>query len=371
MKATLLSEKHMAFGYPAVQSSLHMDPADGSAVVYELVEDRRTHNVTVERNKAFVACLRGHTDQVVSGDFALSANVAATSSCDGTVRLWDMSTARCLCVLPNGVQEFVKVAISSDAKFVVTCAQRFLAHVWCGVTGAKLRDIEVGESHWSHHFSVDGRFFMCRLNVKTIRVWDVDVWDSPRDLTLPEEDSVILSVIFSDVTSQLVIVKHARRSTEHLIVESSLTSQVTVFCLRTGAAVQRFVEHTPFPRRDGSYAYGNNVLLHLHRETVTARCVCSGVLIGSFKINKTLTSSCIDYDGKLERAVVWDSSGRVLQYQLEFAHRDEIFACLAAGASEQLGHGSSSSSSTALSKFLKRDGDGRIVRNVFEWLRLF
>ena len=355
MKASLLSEKHVAYGHEASETSFDLDPEDGTAVVNELVEDKSTHDVAALRNKALVACLKGHTARVVSGGFALRANVACTASRDGTLRVWDLATARCLHMMHHDQQWYVKVSISTDARFVVTCNPDYVAHVWCGLTGTLLHTTDPGEAYWSQQFSKDGRYFMSTMITNTVRVWSVEAWDAPRNITLPE-GSHIFRVVFSDQNSDhVVIIRYME--------DPTAPENVTVFCLRTGIAVDSFVANMPRNQLDGEYAYANNVLFHMREDTVTAVCLGTRKIIGSVVVKQEFRLSSINYDAKMERLTVWDFSGRVSQYQLEFAHRDEIFACLAAVDNLMLGG--------TVSKFLRRDGDGRIVRRVFEWLRLF
>jgi len=64
--------------------------------------DARVYVWNVRRG-ALASVLRGHTSKIISAEFAHSGYLLATSSCDGTTRLWDAASGEPLAIAPGNI----------------------------------------------------------------------------------------------------------------------------------------------------------------------------------------------------------------------------------------------------------------------------
>ncbi|XP_062505276.1 cleavage stimulation factor subunit 1-like [Corticium candelabrum] len=78
-----------------------------------------------------------HTGPITSVKYTPTGKLYATSSKDGSVKLWDGVSNRCVNVFPNshGTTEVSSVAFSKNSKYLLTCGKDSLANLWEISTG--------------------------------------------------------------------------------------------------------------------------------------------------------------------------------------------------------------------------------------------
>ena len=116
----------------------------------------------------------GHTERVYSVDLSGNGNWAVSASQDKTVRLWEVSSGRCIGIL-EGHDDWVKAAtLSKDGRWVISASTDRTVRVWDATSGVCVETLE-GHTGWVQKaaFNADARFIFSGSDDKTVRVWAV------------------------------------------------------------------------------------------------------------------------------------------------------------------------------------------------------
>ena len=367
MEATLVSTIQRTVPPHAFSGSYYMS-ADGVLKEWEYVEDLETHDVIVwdyVLGRETVR-LKGHTTRLDDAAHIHNHNVLATlSAAEAQTRVWDVSTGKCTFVVHH-TPHAEYVYLTPDAKFLLTVSHTHgNVDMWCAQTGkfvdALLHGTTMRLTLAMLKFSACGKYIAAG-GVQHVRVWSV------AQLVKPHDFSVRLPVYidnfeFSEGGRMLAMSCYAPPFTEQ-------KAQRSVFVLDTvsGDVVREFcLPSVGLPRARSMLACNQGLVVVVHDHEVTVLSLATGARLAIFMAPPETRMPTIYFDAKREFLVLCDAGSSILTYGLRFAQRDEILAILAGANHLACG----SSSSTALSKFLRRDGDGRIVRNSFEWLRRF
>jgi WD40 repeat protein len=113
-----------------------------------------------------------HTDVTASVAFSPDGETILTTSADGTARLWDADTGETLQIFDDGAHSVVLVGVfSPDGQLILTTNVDGFAHVWDVQTGERLHTL-VGHTAaiWAGTFSPDGS--MIATAGDGVRLWD-------------------------------------------------------------------------------------------------------------------------------------------------------------------------------------------------------
>lgn len=117
-----------------------------------------------------VAVLRGHQNYV--WDVAVAGGRIASSSTDGTVRLWDTNSGSELVKIPNISSS--NVAFSPDGQFLVGGSSDGTVRVWRAESGAVVAELRGHTAAVNGiALSADGHLLVSGSDDATIRLWDM------------------------------------------------------------------------------------------------------------------------------------------------------------------------------------------------------
>jgi small GTP-binding protein len=128
--------------------------------------------------------------------FSPDGKRALAGADDHTVRLWDMETEHCLCVLEGHTSRVRTVAWSADQRYVLSGAADNTIRLWDVETGRCLRILE-GHKQFVNSvvWSADQRYVLSGAADNTVRLWDVETGCCLR--TLKGHTGGVLSVVWS------------------------------------------------------------------------------------------------------------------------------------------------------------------------------
>jgi WD40 repeat protein len=120
-----------------------------------------------------IQSLTGHSNWVFSSIYSPDQRRLASSSADGTVRIWDLETGSCLHVLAHA-HWVIRSLFSPDGRYLIVSGLSATIYVWDAVAGKLLQTL-TGHLDWvwSIALSSDGRTLFSTGEDRTIRVWDL------------------------------------------------------------------------------------------------------------------------------------------------------------------------------------------------------
>ena len=140
--------------------------------------------------------LRGHTDFVLKVIFSPDGTRLATTSFDGTARIWDAQTGEELLVLEGHTDLLISAAFSPDGELLATTSLDGTARVWNAVSGLELLTLPHSGLTAGVAFSPDGtRLAVADVKASVARVWDVSSGEEL--LTLAGHTDDLNDVVFS------------------------------------------------------------------------------------------------------------------------------------------------------------------------------
>jgi len=141
--------------------------------------------------------LRGHTDLISGAVFSPDGSRIATTSNDGTARIWDAESGSELLSLPTGVTNSLHgIDFSPDGSLLATAGKNGTAILWNTETGEKVFDL-VGHSDGvtGINFSPDGKWLATASEDRSAKIWVTAT--GKEKITLTGHFGVVWFVVFS------------------------------------------------------------------------------------------------------------------------------------------------------------------------------
>jgi WD40 repeat protein len=137
--------------------------------------------------------LQGHTAAINTITISADGRCALSSSEDGTIRLWDLVTAKCAQTIADTRWPHARpMALSADGNFAVLGFDRWSEEAtlqwWDVRAGHRVRDFETTVSEygepqdiWAASISPDGKYLLSGGQYGTVQIWDVNTGKVVRD----------------------------------------------------------------------------------------------------------------------------------------------------------------------------------------------
>jgi WD40 repeat protein/transcriptional regulator with XRE-family HTH domain len=135
--------------------------------------------------------LSSHTADVTSVVFSPDGRWLATSSADGTARLWDAQTRKEMAVLTGHQGAVNDLAFSPDGKVLATVGDDMTLRLWDLAT-MQARVISTGHTLWvvSVAFNADGTRLVTSSRDDSVQVWDVATEEAILTFTCGDNDDI-------------------------------------------------------------------------------------------------------------------------------------------------------------------------------------
>ncbi len=164
----LNSVSFSADGRYALSGSGYIKGFDNTLELWDVATGVRLR--TIEGN------FEGHKKEILSVAFSPDGRYAISGSRDWALKLWDISTNRCLLIFKKNMDIVNTVSFSPNGHFVLSGCWRKI-NLWDVATGQCLRTFE-GHKSWvnSVAFSPDGRYALSGSDDQTLKLWELD-WE--------------------------------------------------------------------------------------------------------------------------------------------------------------------------------------------------
>ena len=150
-----------------------------------------------------IRTFKGHTDWVTSVCFSPDGCLALSGSMDCTLRLWDVASGLCLGVFEGHKHSVNAVCFSSDMRYALSGSEDKTLRLWELDTGYQRH---IFKDHTgavnSVCLSTDGRFALSGSHDNTIRVWEVS---TGRCLQVLKEHTVWVASVYLSVDGRFAV----------------------------------------------------------------------------------------------------------------------------------------------------------------------
>ena len=135
-------------------------------------------------NDQSIRTFRGHDARVAAVAVAPDGRTAISASKDGTLKAWDIASARVERTYESHGGALYAVAISPDGKIAISGGEDKILKVWDTATGAELRSL-TGHSDWVNAVVTtrDGKVAISGSRDRTLKLWDVSTGRAIRPLS--------------------------------------------------------------------------------------------------------------------------------------------------------------------------------------------
>ncbi|MFE2281350.1 WD40 repeat domain-containing serine/threonine protein kinase [Streptomyces sp. NPDC059454] len=118
--------------------------------------------------------LTGHTAYITRIDVSDDGRLAASASSDRTIRLWDLTAARCVGVLTGHTHLVEEIGLSPDGSRLLSLGRDRTARLWDVASGTCLRVLDRDAYGASARLLPDGRRALIGGPGRKLRLWDVE-----------------------------------------------------------------------------------------------------------------------------------------------------------------------------------------------------
>ena len=252
---------------------VHIERNDGDAATHLLERvietsvnrDAFVHALAAARSvgSSCVRTLTGHTGRVnyvaMSGD----AQWALSGSGDGTLRLWEVTTGRCVLTIEEPGLGIYSAALSGDARWALSYGSDNTLRLWDLATGSCVRTFKGHTKQvYSVSLSIDGQWALSGSGDKTLRLWE-----------MATDRCVITFEGHRDSVTSVALIGDGRSA-----LSGSADDTLRLWEMATGRCVRTFKGHTNTVRSvavsaDGRWALsGGDMTIRLW-DLATGRCV--------------------------------------------------------------------------------------------------
>jgi WD40 repeat protein len=128
----------------------------------------------VKDGEGTVGALAGHTKQLVAVSVSGDGKQALTGSQDRSLRLWDITSLKCLFTLTGHTAEVNAVAMSPRGTYAVSGGHDKALRIWDLTTGRHVRELPGhAQAIWGVAISPDGKRALSGSQDGTMRLWSI------------------------------------------------------------------------------------------------------------------------------------------------------------------------------------------------------
>jgi len=190
------------------------------------------------------ATLEGHAWEVRKVEFSPNGEMLASSSSDGSIRIWDVETGEIIHVLQNHYYDVASIAFSPDSKLLASGGWEKKINLWDTSTGSLLKSWSIDP-----HVALDLAF---TPDGNSIAIGSADYdgyWSTPHELPLEHSYLRLIDIadgqILKKFTGHTNPVTSVEFSSDGLnLFSSSWDKQIKMWDVSSSSEIHSFINHT-------------------------------------------------------------------------------------------------------------------------------
>lgn len=252
----------------------------------------------------------GHTGWVNSVDISADGRYALSGSYDKTLKLWDTSTGECLGTFKGHEASVESVALCEDMRYALSGSRDETLKLWDISTGKCLRTFKghEGDLPSATTLSIDGRYVLFRSHNRTLKLWDIFTGECLR--TFDGHADWVYSI--------------ALREDVRYALSGSRDKTLKLWDVSTGKCLRTFEGHTGWVHSIALSADGRYVLSGSEEGMLKLWDIITGECLRTFEGHtETVESVAISADGRYALSGSQDFTIRIWELMWEVEEKEQ------------------------------------------------
>lgn len=209
LEPELQEEKSKYLAAKSVEVAIKGNSLLARKIALEALDNRYTVEAEAALRQANLndnAVLKGHTSSVNHIALSPDCKLIASASTDGSVRLWDVHTGKCVFVLKDHTSVVSCVSYTPDGKSIATSSWDDTIRIWDVKKGICTKKMECDGFSNTISFNQDGSLLASGSNLHTIQIWDIKTGKCIKKME--EHTGWVNSIVFSSDGENLISVSN-------------------------------------------------------------------------------------------------------------------------------------------------------------------
>jgi WD40 repeat protein len=173
--------KRIYYFFPALNAHFYILDKQYNVIVAENLRDIKI--TPIHHPEETIKVLEGHKRFIVSINRNIEGTLIVSSSLDGTIKIWDVETGKCIKTLNQHNKWSYSVAFSPDNTKVISASSDKTVKIWDLNSGKCIKRLRGHRGQiWQVEYSPNGKYIVSGTERGIVKVWNADTGKAIRTL---------------------------------------------------------------------------------------------------------------------------------------------------------------------------------------------